>query len=485
MYDIIIIGAGVIGTSAARELSRYDLDIALLEANYDVATGSSGANSAIVHAGYDCTPGTLMARLNVKGNEMYEQTASELDVPFKRIGSMVIALTDEDMDTLNVLLKNGRRNGVKGLELLNKKQALNMQPNLNPDILGALWAPTAGITCPYEMTIAMAENAVQNGVHIFLNTAVKNICKQGEIFKIQTSNGEFESKYIVNCAGVKSDLISKMAGADEFNIIPRKGEYCLYDKKLGDKVSCVIFQPPSKLGKGVLVTPTVDGNLLIGPNAVDIDNREDSSTTPEGLEYVFHKALSSVPTLSRRDIIRTFSGIRAVSDTGDFIVGESQTLDGFFNAAGICSPGLSAAPAIGREIADIVSGKVNGLKLNKTFSPYRKAIPRFREMSWEEKDKLIKIKPSYGRIICRCETVTEGEIIDAIHRPRPALTVDAVKRRTRAGMGRCQGGFCTPRVMEIIERELGLEFDRITKKGENSNIAVGRIKEDLYTKAEK
>jgi len=484
MFDVAIIGAGVIGCSIARELARYKLDVCVLEAKADVAMGSSGANSGIVHAGYDCKPGTLMARLNVEGNIMYDDISRELDFPFKRNGSMVLAFTEEDMQTLYHLMDQGIKNGVTQLKILTTEEALRMEPNLNPDIKGALWAPTGGITSPFEVTIAMAENAAENGVQFYLDHAVLSIQRYSdEKFRITTSKGDFISRYVINAAGINSDLIGQMVGEHSFSIHPRKGEYCLYDKKWGDLVTSTIFQPPSRLGKGVLVTPTVDGNLLVGPDAVDVDQRDDVNTTDDGLRFVYQKALESVPYLPRTDIITQFAGLRAIADGGDFIIRPSNTAEEFIQVAGICSPGLSAAPAIGKYVADILNGimqkKGRGLESRRDFNPNRRGISRFSDADWNTRAELIKKDQRFGRIICRCEMVTEGEIVQALRRNPPALTVDAIKRRTRAGMGRCQGGFCTPRIMEIMERELGIPMDRITKKGEGSKMVLGKIKDFL------
>jgi len=484
MFDVAVVGAGVVGCSIARELARYKLDVCVLEAKSDVAMGSSGANSGVVHAGYDCKPGTLMAHLNVVGNTMYDDIARELDVPFKRNGSLVLAFTDDDMSTLQRLMDQGIKNGVTGLKILPAEEVLKMEPRLNSSIKAALWAPTGGITSPFEVTIAMAENAADNGVQFYFNHTVLSIQRHSDgKFHIETSGGTFTARYVINAAGINSDLISQMIGDDSFRIRPRKGEYCLYDKKWGSLVTSTIFQPPSKLGKGVLVTPTVDGNLLIGPNAVDVDQRDDVDTTADGLSFVYQKALESVPSLPRTDVITEFAGLRAIADGEDFIIRPSHKAEGFIQVAGICSPGLSAAPAIGKYVADILNGimRKDGrqLEIRSDFNPYRKGISRFSHADWHTREELIRKDPRFGRIICRCEMVTEGEIVQALHRSLPALTVDAVKRRTRAGMGRCQGGFCTPRIMEIMERELGIPMEQITKKGEGSRIMMGKIKDFL------
>jgi glycerol-3-phosphate dehydrogenase len=484
MFDVAIVGAGVVGCSIARELARYRLDVCVLEAKSDVAMGSSGANSGIVHAGYDCKQGTLMARLNVAGNSLYEDIARELDIPFRRNGSLVLAFTDEDIQTLYRLMDQGIKNGVIGLKILPVEQVLKMEPNLNSSIKAALWAPTGGITSPFEVTIAMADNAADNGVQFYLGHAVLSIRRYDHgKFHVETSKGTFVSRYVINAGGINSDLVSQMVGDRSFSIHPRKGEYCLYDKKWGSMVTGTIFQPPSRSGKGVLVTPTVDGNLLIGPNAVDICHRDDVDTTDDGLGFVYQKALESVPSLPRADVITQFAGLRAIADGEDFIIRPSPTAERFIEVAGICSPGLSAAPAIAKYVVDILNAVMqrngHGLEHKKDFNPYRKGISRFSDADWHTREELIKKDQRFGRIVCRCEMVTEGEIVQAIHRNPTAFTIDAIKRRTRAGMGRCQGGFCTPRIMEIIERELGIPMEQITKKGDDSRIVLGKVKEFL------
>lgn len=478
MYDFIIIGAGVVGASIARELSRYDVDVAVLEAREDVATATTGANSAIVHAGYDRAPDTTMARLNVEGNRLFDEIKRELDIPFKRVGSLVLAFDEEDEHMLNVLLEQGRKSGVEGLEIISREEVLDREPSINPDILSALWAPTGGITCPYELTVAYMENAIDNGVKIFLNHPVTGISKRDDgTFSITTSDGEFKASYIINCAGLNGDAIPKMLGVKEFTITPRRGEYLLYDRKYGNTVNSVIFQTPSKVSKGVLVTQTVDGNLLVGPNAEDIDEKANISTTDVGLDYVYNMGKKSVPTLTRRGVIRTFAGLRAIADTDDFIIGPSTKVEGLFHAAGISSPGLSSAPAIAKEMIRILERHIGSFAENQNFNPYRRSIPRLKELDRKEQQELIESDPRYGRVICRCETITEGEIVEALHRSLPVTTIDGIKRRTRAGMGRCQGGFCTPRIMEIMERELGVPIENINKSRKGSNIVIGKIRE--------
>ena len=475
IYDICIIGAGVTGSLIARELSRYDIKVCLIDKESDVAMGTSKANSAIVHAGYDAKPGTLKARFNVRGNELMDEIAQKLYVPFKRIGSFVVAFNEKDVEQLNKLYDYGIKNNVPQLEILNKEEVSKMEPNLSDEVIAALYAPTAGIICPYELTLAAAENAVDNGVDIILNCAVNNIVKVNEEFILDTTQGEINSKCIVNAAGLYSDTIATMLGDDSFKINPRKGEYLLLDKRQGNVVNKVIFQPPTKLGKGILVTPTVDGNLLLGPTAENIMDKEDIATTSFGLNKVIEGAKKSVSTVNTRDVITSFAGLRASSNVGDFVVEESKKVNGLINVAGIESPGLSAAPAISEYVVEII--KSMNIRLNKkdSFIP-RKPVYRFREMNEEERVDLIKKNPMYGNIICRCETITEGEIVDCIHRSIGAKNLDAVKRRTRAGMGRCQGGFCTPRVVDIIARELNILKDEVTKMGGESKVLVGKSK---------
>lgn len=475
MYDVIIIGAGIIGGAMAREVARLDLKAAVLEGQADVAMGSSGANSAIVHAGYDAKPGTAMARTNVAGSRLYDAWKEELGIPFERNGSMVLAFGPEDMETLEKLYQQGVQNGVEGQRILSAEEARELEPSLSEEIVAALYQPMGGITSPYQAVVALLENAAQNGVEIFLEHPVTGIKKEKNGFTVSTPAGEFQTRVIVNCAGVHADTIARMAGDDTVSIRPRRGEYCLYDHGQGAPVRHTLFQPPGKMGKGILVTPTVDGNLLTGPTAQDIDDKEDTATTDIGIGEVLIQSRRSVPCLTNRGVIRTFAGLRAQASTGDFILGESETVPGLIHGAGICSPGLSAAPAIGRELAAEVR-RLLPCKDNPHFDPIRKPIPNFRDSGWEEREKLIRQDPRYGRIVCRCETVTEAEIVSALHRPLPARTLDAIKRRTRAGMGRCQGGFCTPRIMEIIERELGIPIMEQTKKGGRSRIVIGRIK---------
>ncbi len=476
MMDIVIIGAGVIGSSIARELSKYHLRICVLEKESDVAVGTSKANSGIVHAGHDAKPNTLKGKLNAKGNSMFDQLSEELDFPFRRNGSLVLCFDEDQKDKLYELKKQGEKNGVPKLEIIPREEVLRLEPNVSPKVVAALYAPTGGIVCPYEMTIAYAENANSNGVHFYFNTEVKKIEKTENGFLIKTSQGDFQSRLIINAAGVFADTINNMISENKIEIIPRKGEYCLFDKAVGDLAQRTLFQLPTKMGKGVLVTPTVDGNLLLGPTAEDIEDKSDVSTTAVGLDFVLEKARFTLRNVPMRQVITSFAGLRAHSTEEDFIIGEVEDVPGFINVAGIESPGLSSAPAIAELVENIVVEKLAPNK-NENFNPIRKGIPKFREMTNKERKALIQKDHSYGKIVCRCETVTEGEIRNAINRPLGARDLDGIKRRTRAGMGRCQSGFCLPKLMRILAEELDLSETEVTKFGNHSNLIIGRNKE--------
>ena len=482
MYDVAIIGAGVVGCAIARELSKYRVNACVIEREEDVCCGTSKANSAIIHAGFDATPGKLKARLNVQGNAMMDQLSKDLDFPFQRNGSLVVCSKDQNREDLEKLLEKGNANGVPDLRILEREELLALEPNLSDDITCALLAPTGGIVCPFHMTIAFAENAYTNGVEFFLNTEVRQIHKtdngyQLEVLKKETDTTELmEAKTIINAAGVYADVFHNMVSNKKIHITARKGEYMLLDKTAGAHVSHTIFQLPGNMGKGVLVTPTVHGNLLVGPTATDIENKEGVNTTAEGLDSVSQKAGLSVKNLPLRQVITSFAGLRAHEDQDDFVIGEVADAEGFFDAAGIESPGLSSAPAIGVMVAEMVAANLN-LNENPDFIGIRNGILNPNTLSMEERNKLIKEKPAYGNIICRCEMITEGEIIDAIKRPLGARSLDAVKRRTRAGMGRCQSGFCSPKTMEILEREVPMSMFDITKNGGSSKFVVGYNKE--------
>ena len=475
-YDIVIIGAGVIGTSVASSLAKYDLSVCVLEKTNDISNGASKANSGIVHAGYDATPDTLMAKFNVEGNAMYPEICERLDVPFRNIGSYVIAFTDKDVKTLQDLKKRGEINGVPNLKILSSDQVKEHEPNLNPDIKAALYAPTAGVISPYELSIAFMEHAMDNGAKLLLEEPVEDIDYNAKRYVVKTAFQEIEGKLVINCAGAYADKIHNMVLEPSFELQPRRGEYFLMDKYAGDHVKHVIFQCPDELGKGVLIAPTAHKNLIIGPNAEDVDDPEAVETTDEGLKLVWETALKSAPELPKNQVITTFSGMRSEPSTGDFIISDYEDKPGFIDVAGIKSPGLSAAPAIGEYVADLVK-KYIAINDRKDYKSGRKKVVRFHELSHEDKSKLIESDPLYGRIICRCESVTEAEIIDCIHRNAGARSLDGVKRRTRSGGGRCQGGFCGPRIIDILSRELNIQKERVTKDSSLSNIITGKTKE--------
>ncbi len=478
MYDVIIIGAGVSGAAIARELSRYEANVCVLEKCDDVCEGTSKANSAIIHAGFDAPAGSLMAKLNVRGNEMMDDLCRDLDVPFKRNGSMVVCIHKEALPGLQDLYNRGIENGVKDMKILSRQEALELEPNLSDNVEGALLAPTGGIICPFKLNIAMAENANVNGVDFRFNTKVEDIkADEDGLWHIRTNNGEYVTKYVVNAAGVYAGVIHNMVCADDdkMEIIPRRGDYCLLDKEAGSHVSHTIFPQPTNLGKGVLVTPTVHGNLLVGPTAIDIEDKEGTNTTAEGIGDLIAKANDHVKDLPLRKVITSFAGLRAHDARHEFIIGEVKGAAHFIDCAAIESPGLSSSPAIGEMVGSMLKDMMK-LTEKANWISTRKDILNPADLSIEERNELIKKNPAYGNIICRCESISEGEILDAIHRPLGARSLDGVKRRTRAGMGRCQAGFCSPKTMEILHRELGLPYEEITKSGGRSNIVIERTK---------
>lgn len=476
MYDVVIIGAGVSGCAIARELSRYQVNACVVEKEEDVCCGTSKANSAIVHAGYDAETGSLKARLNVRGSELMGALAKALDFSFERIGSLVICRSKEEMPELNRLLKRGEANGVKGLRILNREEVLAMEPNISEEVYAALYAPTAGIVCPFELNIALAENAYENGIAFRFSTLVTGIEKAEYGFQLHTDQGVIQTRCVVNAAGVYADEIHNMVSEKKLHITPRRGEYCLLDKGAGKVIGKTIFELPGKYGKGILVSPTVHGNLLVGPTAFDIEDKEGTNTTREGIEQVLNRAGMHVKSLPVRQVITSFAGLRAHEDGGEFIIGETADAPGFIDCAGIESPGLTSCPAIGEMTAKLLREKL-ALKEKADFVPTRKGILRPNTLSKEERNALIKEKPAYGTIICRCEGITEGEIIDAVRRPLGAKNIDGIKRRTRAGMGRCQSGFCLPRVMEILARERNISMSDVTKSGGGSRLIMGTNKE--------
>jgi len=480
MYDVVIIGAGVIGCSVARELSRYEMKLAVIDKSSDIGEGTSKANSGIVHAGYDAKVGSLKAKLNVEGNRLMEQLASELDIPFRRNGSLVLCFSDGEIEQLEKLYENGKKNNVPNLQIINKVEVKELEPNISEEVVSALYASTGGIVCPFTLTLALAENAFSNGVEFMLEQEVLRVDKIQEEGKthycIDTNKGRLETKIVVNAAGVYADLFHNMVSDNKIKITARKGEYCLFDKASSNLVDKTIFQMPSKNGKGILVTPTIHGNLMIGPSALDVEDKESTNTTASALEEIMKKASRSVKNLPMRQIITSFSGLRAHEKGDDFIIGEIEDAPGFIDAAGIESPGLTCAPAIGKFITEIIRNMILTTKKN-VFISRRKGIHNITELSKEERRNLIENNPAYANVICRCETITEGEILEAIHRPLGATTLDGIKRRTRAGSGRCQAGFCTPKTMEILARELKIDIEEITKFGGGSKLITGKNKE--------
>lgn len=467
--DVVIIGGGIVGAAIARELSRYQLHVVLLEAETDVAMGTSKANSAILHAGFDAKPGTWKGKLNVRGNLLYHQLQQELKLDIDWMGSLVVAKDEVEQASIEELLERGRQNAVPGLEILPAEEVLAREPNLAKDVTGALWAPTAGVVCPFGAVFSFMENAIRNGVALLCEAPAQGIVTEaGRVAGVVTPLGTIQTKYIINAAGVYADEVAKLAGDTSFTINPRKGEYILFDKTTRNLVNTVIFPTPTKISKGILVSPTVHGNLFIGPDAEDIDDKADVSTTTAGMERVIHGARRMLPNLPLAAAITEFAGLRAASGDGDFILRESDAVKGLIHAAGIQSPGFTAAPAIAEVIADILREAGLNLMEKSDFNPVNPPRPIFRELNWQERAELVAKQPLYGRVICRCETVTEGEIVAAIHSPCGARTVDGVKRRTRAGTGRCQGGFCGPRVTAILARELGIPVTQVRKDGVHS-----------------
>jgi glycerol-3-phosphate dehydrogenase len=479
MFDVAIIGAGAIGTSVARVLSKYQLSTVILEKDNDVSNGTTKANSAIIHAGYDAPCNSNKGIFNVKGNAMFDDWCKDLNVPFKRIGSLVVAHNEEEIATLKELKVNGDTLGVPNLEIISGDRVKAMEPNLRDDIIGALYAPSAGIIEPWELAIACAENAIENGVELRLNYNVQGIENKETYFRIISDSEVVEAKIVINAAGVYADQLYKMVNSrPEFSIHPRRGQYYLLDKEAGEFVNHVIFPTPTKLGKGTLVTPTVDGNILVGPDSEDLpeENKESVDTTYDRLGKVRDLAIGITEKVPYGMNITTFAGLRAEPSTGDFIIEESKLVPGFINVAGIKSPGLSSAPAIAEYVGELVERIQGTLVVKEDYNPKRRPRLKFEDLSPQEKSDLIKRDPAYGRIICRCEMITEGEIVDAIHRSAGGRTVNGIKRRVRPGAGRCQGGFCGPRVMEILARELGCDMEEILQENKGSFILAGQTK---------
>lgn len=467
--DVVVIGGGIVGTAVLRELSKYDLKCILVEKEPDLAMGTTKANSAILHAGFDAPTGSLKAITNVRGNKLYHELEQELDLDIKWTGSLVAATTDEEMATLQELLERGKANGVEGLKILSREEVLQKEKNLT-SVKGALWAPSAGVCWPFGAALAFARCAVQNGAEVMRDCRVLGFIKEdGRITGVETSQGVIKTKYVVNAAGVYADEIAKLAGDESFTITPRKGEYILFDKTAcSSLVFGVVFPTPTKKSKGILVCTTTHGNTFIGPNAQDMEDKEDHAVTTEGMNEIIASARKLIPNLPMGAAITEFSGLRAVSSTGDFIIGASAVA-GLYNAAGMQSPGLTAAPAVAEMLAEAIV-KDSGAKAKADFKAELPKKPVFNRLNWDKQAELIKENSLYGRVICRCETITEAEIVEAIHESCGARTVDGVKRRTRAGMGRCQGGFCGPRVTQILARELNIPVPEVLKERADSHM---------------
>lgn len=484
MYDIIICGCGISGAAVAYELSKYKLKIAVLEKENDIATGATKANSGIIHAGFDPEPNSLMAKLNVRGALLAEQVCKKLDIPYKKCGAMVVAFNDKEKETLEKLYAQGEENGVLNQAIIDGDGARALEPNLSDDVKWALLEPNSAIVSPWEFCFALAETAVKNGVDLFLNREVTDIAQKDGVYKIKTKiekgallqkndnrNTEFEAKIVINTAGVNAHTVHEMALSHSFDMLPKKGQYYLLDKAEGNRVSRTIFQAPSENGKGVLVSPTVHGNLIVGPNSERVEGN-DTATSLDGLDFVRETAMKSVPSINFGQNIRNFSGVRARTDNKDFIIGREG---GFIDVAGICSPGLSSALAIGELVTQLVEdSELVKMSAKDVFIDERKKI-RFKECSDEEKAELIRKNPAYGHVICRCETITEGEILDAFNTPIPPVSLDGVKRRAGTGMGRCQGGFCGPQIIQLIAAQLGVAPTAVPKEHTGTNILTDKM----------
>ncbi len=476
MFDVVVIGSGVIGATILRELTKYNLNVAVLEKESDVCMGQSKANSGISHAGYDAKPGSLKAKFNVLGNKMMPSFAKELGVKFRNNGSLVVAYSEDEIKTLHELKARGEENGVEQLEVIGREELKKLEPNISDRAVGALYAKTGGIVCPYELSIASIGNAMDNGAKLYLEFEVSEIEKKDGYYIVKALDGrEVESKLVINASGINSSKIAKLVGDNSFEVKGRKGEYILLDRESGDFCSHTIFKTPTEKGKGILVTQTVDGNILLGPTAENVEDNL-TYTTEVGLDFVKRTASEMMNNVPFYNTITSFAGVRAFSDIHDFIIEESKVAKGFINVAGIESPGLTSAPAIAKYVVEEIISSLLPLTENKNFNGTRTPDYFFKNLTVEEKNEIIKKDKKYGKIVCRCEEITEGEIVRAIHENPPATTVDAVKRRVRAGMGRCQGGFCQPHVAEIISRELNIPMEEVLKSGKNSKLLVGKTK---------
>lgn len=476
MFDVIVIGGGIIGGAILRELTKYRLSVCLLEKENDVCMGQSKANSGIVHAGFDAPTGTLKAKFNVLGNVMMPAFAQDLGVKYENNGALVLAFSQEELSVLEALYKRGIANGVEKLELISKEEVFRIEPNVSNAVVGALYAKTAGIVCPYTLTIACIGNAMDNGACLETNFRVCSIEKTDGVFTVISSTGKrCRGKIIINCAGLAGAEIANMVGDFSFSIGARKGEYILLDKTCKSYVFHTLFRTPTEKGKGVLITPTVDGNVLFGPTSTEVEIPT-TITTKQGLRFIQDNVQAMVKNAPFSQTITSFAGVRAYSDRHDFIIEESAVCKNFIHVVGIESPGLTSAPAIAKYVVEELVAKEVNLQINPVFNGKRESDYFFQDLSLEDKNACIQKNPAYGKIVCRCEGITEGEIVRAIHTNPPAKDIDGIKRRTRTGMGRCQGGFCQPDVVELLAKEWDVPVTEITKKGKRSNVLVGVTK---------
>jgi len=473
--DVVIIGAGAVGTAIARELSRYKVDVLVVDKNEDVGGDASKSNSGIIHTGYDASPGTLESRLVVAANPMYDRHVKELDIPFKRVGALLTAVTQEEYELLPELFRKAHKNGVYDVEMLTPQQAKHLEPNISDEVKGAIYIPRESIIDPFLMVVARAENAVANGVKFMLSTKVTGIrVEERRVKSVITDQGEIETRFVINAAGLYCDEIADMVGLCDFTVHPRKGQFYVLDKNVPYNVNKIILPVPTKHSKGKLASPTIHGNMLVGPTAEDLEDKEDKAVTREGLEEVIESVRRLVPKVSPQDAITEYCGLRPTRVPEGYFIGASEEVKGYIGISGVRSTGVTASLAIAGYVIDILADEGLDLRIKPDFNPYRQGIKKFSDLSWNEREEIIKQNPLYGHVICRCETVTEAEIVEAIKRPLGARSLDAIKRRLRPGTGRCQGGFCSPRIVEILARELGVPAEQITKMGKGSEVVVGR-----------
>lgn len=475
--DVVIIGAGAVGCAIARELSKYKIGVTVVEKNEDIGGDASKSNSAIIHTGYDATPGTLESQLVVAANPMYPELAKDLDVPFRQVGALLPAISDEQYKSLPVIKEKAFHNRVYDVEYLTKEQLLEMEPNLNPEVKGGLYIPRESIIDPFIYVQALAENAYENGVQFILNTKVTGIhTKNNRIKSVETASCEIETKYVINAAALYSDEIAAMVGKADYKMVARRGQFFILDKNTACKVERIILPIPTKITKGKLMCPTIHGNMLVGPTAEDLDNKTDKSTTAEGLESILQDVRRLVPNVNVKDSIAQYSGLRPNRNPEGLHADMYDDLEGYVNLSGIRSTGLTLSAAAGKYVVELMKEHGLSVEFKENFIKTRKGIVKFSELDAGERERVIAENPLYGNVICRCETITEGEIVDAIKRPLGAKSIDAVKRRVRAGTGRCQGGFCGPKVIEIIARELKIPVEAVNKNNAGSYVIAGKTR---------